>query len=104
MRHLTVLLATAVVASLGCGLGVAVADPTPPPGATVVEVTGDDDNGFGILHYDGSEEFPPTWSEARAECGEYDTQVDRVRCRAEVRTWYDDLAVLQQALAWAHAS
>ena len=112
MRHLSVLIAASMTAtlvgSLACGLGVATADPavdpTPPPGDTVVEVTGDADNGFGIHHYDGSEEFPPTWSEARAECGEYDTQTDRVRCRAEVRTWSDDLAVLQQALAWAHAS
>ncbi|MDF1604042.1 hypothetical protein [Nocardioides sp. YIM 152315] len=106
MRNLTVLIA-AVVATTGCGFGVAAAakgDPPAPRGDTVVEVTGDAENGFGIRHLDGTELFPPTRSEARAECGEYDRRVDRVRCRAEVRTWYDDLAVLQQALAWAHAS
>ena len=73
-----------------------------PPGDTIVEVEGDAANGFGIHHYDGSEEFPPTDSEARAECSEYDARVDRVRCRVEVRTWYRDLADLQQALDWAH--
>lgn len=108
MRNLTVLIPSVVVASIGCGFGVTAAatddPPSPPPGDTVVEVTGDAENGFGIRHFDGTELFPPTWSEARAECGEYDVRVDRVRCRAEVRTWYDDLAVLRQALDWAHAS
>jgi hypothetical protein len=104
MRHLTVLITAVVVATLGCGFGVvAVAADGSPPGDTVVEVTGDAANGFGIRHYDGTELDPPTDSEARAECGEYDTRVDRVRCRAEVRTWYRDLADLQQALDWAHA-
>ena len=75
-----------------------------PPDDTIVEVRGDAANGFEIRHYDGSALFPPTDSEARAECGEYDTRVDRVRCRTEVRTWYRDLAATQQALRWAHAS
>ena len=75
----------------------------PPPGDTVVEVTGDKLNGFEISYYDGSAAYPPTDSEARAECSEYDARVDRVRCRVEVRTWYRDLGDLQQALDWAHA-
>jgi len=110
MRHLTVLIVAAVVTAAGCGIGVASAvaddDPAatgPPPGDTIVEVTGDAANGFGIRHYDGTTLYPPTDSEARAECGEYDARIDRVRCRVEVRTWYRDLADLQQALDWAHS-
>lgn len=103
MRHLTVLLAASVVAVTGCGLGAAaLAAGDPPAPDTIVEVTGDAANGFEIEHYDGSRLAPPTDSEARAECGEYDRRVDRVRCRVEVRTWYRDLGDLQQALDWAH--
>jgi hypothetical protein len=103
MRHLTVLIVAAIVGILGCGFGVvAVAAGGSPPGGTIVEVTGDAANGFEIQHYDGTALYPPTDSEARAECGEYDKRIDRVRCRVEVRTWYRDLADLQQALAWAH--
>jgi hypothetical protein len=83
--------------------GAAVAAVDPPPGDTIVEVTGDKANGFEIRHYDGTEQFPPTDSEARAECSEYHARVRRVRCLAEVRTWYRDLGDLKQALDWAHA-
>jgi len=95
----------ALLAATGLGwLGAAaLAAVGPPPDDTIVEVTGDAANGFEIRHYDGTELYPPTDSEARAECGEYDTRVDRVRCRTEVRTWYRDLGDLQQALDWAHA-
>ncbi len=105
-RLTTVLLLGPVIAVAAAltGLGAADAGPQPPPPDTIVEVTGDAANGFGIRHYDGSEQFPPTDSEAMAECGEYDARVDRVRCRTEVRTWYRDLADLQQALDWAHRS
>lgn len=75
-----------------------------PPGDTIVDITGDAANGFEIRHYDGSTLYPPTDSEALAECGEYDRRVARVRCRTEVRTWYRDLAATQQALDWAHES
>lgn len=73
-----------------------------PAGDTIVDITGDAANGFEIHHYDGTSLFPPTDSEAIAECGEYDRRVARVRCRTQVRTWYQDLAVTQQALDWAH--
>lgn len=86
-----------------CVGGAAVAAVDPPPGDTIVEVTGDKENGFAIRYYDGTEAFPPTDSEARAECAEYDTRIERVRCRVEVRTWYRDLGDLKQALDWAHA-
>ncbi|WP_028643114.1 hypothetical protein [Nocardioides sp. URHA0020] len=103
MRNLIVLVVAAVVTAVGCGLGVAaVAGHRAPPGSTVVAVTGDAANGFEIQHYDGTSDYPPTDSEARAECNEYERRVDRVRCRAEVRTWYRDLAVLKRALRWAH--
>ena len=90
-------------AGLGAGVGAAAAAAgDEPPGDTIVEVTGDAANGFEIRYYDGSAAYPPTDSEAAAECSEYDTRVARVRCRTEVRTWYRDLADLQQALDWAH--
>lgn len=75
-----------------------------PPGDTIVDITGDVANGFEIRHYDGTSVYPPTDSEALAECREYDRRVARVRCRTEVLTWYHDLAATQQALDWAHES
>lgn len=66
-----------------------------PHPKTIIRVTGDAANGFGIHHLDGTAEFPPTDSEAAAECGEYDRVIERVRCRTEVRTWYHDLAAMQ---------
>ncbi|WP_199539267.1 hypothetical protein [Desertihabitans brevis] len=96
-------LVAVLAGTLGAAAGPAAAhQPTPePPGDTVVRVTGDAANGFSILHADGTELHPPTDSEALAECAEYDTARQRVACRTEVRTWYRDLAVLQQALEWA---
>ncbi|MGH3362705.1 MAG: hypothetical protein ACRDOM_09645 [Nocardioides sp.] len=102
--------AAAVVALVVGSVGTALAGtpsgwvPPPPPDDTIVRVEGDAENGFGIHYYDGSSLHPPTDSEARAECDEYDRRVARVRCRTQVRTWYRDLADLRQALEWAHAS
>lgn len=73
-----------------------------PPAKTVVAVEGNKADGFSIHHYDGTVLFPPTDSEARAECGEYHRRVKRVRCRTEVRIWYRDLGRLKRALRWAH--
>lgn len=74
-----------------------------PRGDTIVEITGNKLDGFSIYRYDGSAQFPPTDSEARAECGEYDTQVARVRCRTAIRVWYRDLGETKRALKFAHA-
>jgi len=90
-----------VVGSVGTALAMP-GDTWVPPGDTIVRVTGNAEEGFGIQRYDGSALFPPTDSEARAECGEYDTLRSRVRCRAEVRTWYRDLADIKDALRLAH--
>lgn len=104
-------LVAAIVAAIGVGFGaVSLAQASPaasssvPSDTTIVEVTGDKQHGFGITYYDGSSIFPPTDSEASAECSEYDTRVARVRCRTEVRTWYRDLAALKNALDWAHSA
>ncbi|GAA4823435.1 hypothetical protein ACFQ0K_16800 [Nocardioides caeni] len=70
----------------------------------IVGVEGDAANGFGIDHADGTSLYPPTDSEAIAECGEYDTRAQRIRCRVEVRTWYRDLGDLQRSLAWVRAN
>lgn len=86
----------------GAAVAVGLGSDTPPD--TIIEVEGDAANGFGIHYFDGSEIYPPTDSEARAECGEYDTMRARVRCRTSVRVWYRDLADLQQSLAWAQQS
>ncbi|MFJ6679240.1 hypothetical protein ACIQLK_08950 [Microbacterium sp. NPDC091382] len=101
---LTALLGTAIAVTAALPHAHAAQPPAEPGPKTVVSVTGDAANGFEITYYDGSGEYPPTDSEAMAECGEYDTRVDRVRCRAEVRTWYRDLATLRDALDWAHAT
>jgi len=69
-----------------------------PHPKTIIEVTGDKANGFSIFRYDGSTDHPPTDSEARAECSEYDTKVARVRCRTEVRVWYSDLGDLKRSI------
>ncbi|TDL43625.1 hypothetical protein [Microbacterium oleivorans] len=102
----------ALTALLGAAIAVAAAlpqthgaqPPAEPAADTVVSVTGDAANGFEITYYDGSGEYPPTDSEAMAECAEYEPRIERVKCRAEVRTWYRDLATLRDALDWAHAS
>ena len=102
MRQYAASIIAAVVAQLvGC-VGTALAA-SGGEGASWVPPD-DAANGFGIHHYDGSSMFPPTDSEALAECSEYATRLKRVRCRVEVRTWYRDLAATQMALRWAHAS
>ena len=73
-------------------------DPDP-----IVRVEGDAANGFGIHRSDGTAIYPPTDSEARAECGEYDRVRERVRCRTEVRVWHRDLVELQRSLEWSLA-
>jgi hypothetical protein len=104
MKILLALL-TALLLTLGVA-GLARADHGPPRDRVheppvIVEVEGDAANGFGIHYSDGSERYPPTDSEAYAECGEYDRRVARVRCRTEVRVWYRDLADLKRALEYA---
>lgn len=69
-----------------------------PHPKTIIRVTGDAGNGFGVHYLDGTAEYPPTDSEAAAECGEYDRVIERVRCRTEVRTWYHDLAAMQSTI------
>ena len=92
-----------VVGSVGTALALP-AETWVPPGDTIVRVTGNAEEGFGIKYYDGRAVFPPTDSEAKAECGEYDTLRARVRCRAEVRTWYRDLGDIKDALRLARQS
>lgn len=100
---LALVLATAVL--LGSGGGAAAQDAArwKPPADTIVGVSGSAVDGFTISRYDGSKLFPPTDSEARAECGEYDRRVQRVRCRVEVATWYRDLGDLKRSLRWARS-
>lgn len=107
MKHPLRLVTGYTLTLLGLGLGVAGladADDATRPALrerpVIVEVTGDAANGFGITYADGDTAFPPTDSEARAECSEYDTRVARVRCRVKVRTWYRDLGDLQRSLAY----
>lgn len=110
MKNVIAALLAALLAGLGLVLGclgLAAAAPDRgayvPPGDTIVEITGDKIHGFTIRHYDGTEISPPTDSEARAECTEYDTEVGRVRCRTEVRVWYRDLAQTKRALNYAQS-
>ena len=108
----TIIFALGVVVALLLGGGSAVATRAArgpagewtPPGDTIVRVTGDAANGFGIFYYDGTSAFPPTDSEARAECSEYSTHVERERCKTQVRQWYRDLAATKRAINWARYS
>lgn len=104
-RRLLLALGAGVV-STGLVVGAAQAtgaarDTRAPAPDTIVRVTGNADGGFGIQHYDGSTQFPPTTSEAMAECQEYPKKIGRVRCRKEVKVWYRDLADLKQAIKYA---
>ncbi|MBZ5734448.1 hypothetical protein K8Z61_08055 [Nocardioides sp. TRM66260-LWL] len=72
-----------------------------PAGSTIERVGGDAENGFDIHYYDGTVTYPPTTSEAVAECLEYDTYPGRVKCKAQVLTWYRDLGEMKKALYWA---
>lgn len=104
--HLCLILVLSGVALVGARSLAAADTPEPtwvPPADTIVRITGDAANGFGIHHYDGSALFPPTDSEALAECGEYATRVERVRCRTEVRVWYRDLAATRRAIRYQRA-
>ena len=98
-------LAAALVALLVTAASVGAApDAKAPAPETIVKVTGNASEGFGIEHYDGSSTFPPTHSEAMAECQEYSAKVGRIRCRVEVKTWYRDLVATKRALKYAHRS
>lgn len=74
-----------------------------PPDNTIIRVEGNRYDGFGVFFHDGSAIFPPTDSEALAECEEYDTRIAVVRCKVEVRVWYRDLGQLRRALRYAHS-
>ena len=100
MKHAIAPVLAAVMVG-GAGLGAAVARAAPADD-TIVRIGGDKENGFTVRHYDGSVDHLPTDSEARAECREYDTRLDRVRCRTHVRVWYRDVRRLQRALEYAH--
>lgn len=102
MNRMWLVVAGLVLGLVG-GLGVAAAAALETDPDTIVRVEGDAAHGFGIHFHDGSAIYPPTDSEARAECGEYDRRRKRIRCRTEVRTWYRDLAELQRSLEWALA-
>jgi len=108
---LALALTTCLLGGAGAGLAgaAAAAGPTAEgtwraPGHTIVRVSGDAGHGFTIHHKDGTALHPPTRSEADAECSEYDTSIERVRCRTEVRVWYRDLADMKTAIAWAKYS
>ena len=74
-----------------------------PPDDTIVRVRGTSDSGFTVGHYDGTVLHLPTLSEASAECEEYQRRVRRVRCRAQVSTWYRDLGATRRALRYARS-
>lgn len=84
--------------------GGAAPDAKAPAPDTIVKVTGNASEGFGIEYYDGSSAFPPTDSEALAECQEYAAKTGRIRCRVEVKTWYRDLVDTKRAIKYARRS
>ncbi len=102
MKKALVLAATVGVLSTGGAAWASAGDP--PPDGTIIDVSGDKYHGFTIEHYDGSVRYPPTISEAKAECDEYGNRVNRVRCRTEVIVWYRDLKRMKTALNYANAA
>ncbi len=100
--RLAAVLAT-MATTVGLSVALAPADATTSaPGSyrpIIVDVTGDAANGYGIEYADGDGLYPPTDSEAMAECSEYDRRLDRVKCRVEVRTWYRDLGDMLRSFA-----
>lgn len=111
MKNLIGVAVAAVAFTLG-GLGVGAASGAPsspqdityePAAHTIVDVAGDKRDGWTIRHYDGTVDHLVTDSEARAGCRELDTEVDRVRCRVELRVHYHDLGDLKEALNYAHS-
>jgi hypothetical protein len=102
MTKLIAGLLTAVALLTGAGAAVATGS-TMTGDDVIVEVEGNAAEGFGIHFHDGSARYVPTDSEARAECDEYDTVRERVRCRTQVRTWYADLREMKRSLRWALA-
>jgi hypothetical protein len=105
LRRTTLTLAALVAVTAG-SLGLAATsgaapDAKAPAPDTIVKVTGNAEEGYGIEYYDGTSAFPPTDSEALAECQEYSAKVGRVRCRVEVKTWYRDLKDTKRAIKYA---
>jgi len=98
---LRLLLATLVAAALVAGAAQAATTTWTPPPDTIVKIEGNARDGFGIFYYDGSSIFPPTDSEALAECSEYDTRIAVARCRTAVRVWYRDLRAMKRAIRYA---
>lgn len=99
------LLATSVGVPLGAAsptTAVARAVTAPPP-RTIVKVTGTKDEGFVVRRLDGSVSFPPTWSEAMAECAELSTAIQRARCTTFVRVRYADLLAIKRAIRYARS-
>lgn len=105
-RPLAARLSLAVSAALAAVVvtaasGGAAPDAKAPAPDTIVKVTGNASEGFGIEYFDGTSAFPPTHSEALAECQEYSAKTSRIRCRVEVKTWYRDLVDTKRAIKYA---
>lgn len=101
-RTVAVLVATVVVLAGGAAAGAGFAGRSwVPPDDTITSIRGTKMDGFQIQYYDGSRLFPPTSSEAIAECGEYHDRLTRVRCKVAVRTWYSALGDTKRALRYA---
>lgn len=105
LARLSLAVSTALVAVLvTAASGGAAPDAKAPAPDTIVKVTGNASEGFGIEYYDGSATFPPALSEALAECQDYPARIGRVRCRVEAKTWYRDLVATKRAIKHARRS
>jgi hypothetical protein len=104
MKHVLAVTAAATVLTLGGGAAAWATVDDPPAPRTIVDVSGDRDHGWTIERYDGSVSYPPTVSEARAECDEYHRDTTRARCRATVHSSNHYLAELKRSLDWATRS
>ena len=103
MKHALAVTAATTVLTLGGGAAAwATVDDPPAPG-TIVDVSGDRDHGWTVEHYDGSVTYPAPVPEARAECDRRHRRLARVRCGAQLHTYYHDLGEIKRSLNFAQS-
>jgi hypothetical protein len=103
MKHAIGIAAAVALLSTGGGAAAWAATGGSPRPSTITDVSGDQEHGFSVEHYDGRVAYPPTFSEAKAECEEYRHELSVVRCKTRARVWYRDLGRMQRALEYAHS-
>lgn len=103
MKHVLTITAAAAILTAGGGAAAWATVDDPPAASTIVDVSGDRDHGWTIEHYDGTVSYPPTFSEAKAECNEYHREANRKRCAGQLHTRNHFLWEMKRSLNWARS-